>query len=168
MVHPADTHQTIEQSLALIDRIETLVVNSPHIPMTSRVVIDEEDLFELLDHLREFLPAEIRQAQHIVQQQTSILQEAKTTAEKMIEKTKEKTRQFLQEHELVKQAQKMASETRQSTEVETKRQRYEADKYSEQILADLEQKVNRALGMVKAGHQNLSQNMQDTAQKLGL
>ena len=168
MAQPSNSDQTVEQSLALIDQIETLVVNSPHIPMTSRVVIDEEDLFEVLDHLREFLPAEIKQAQHILGQRTEILQEARDAAEKMLETAKEKTRHYLQEHELVKQAQKIASDTRQSVKTETKRQRYEADKYSEQVLADLEQKVNRALGMVKAGRQNLSQNMQETAQKLGI
>lgn len=168
MAQSSDPKQSIQQSLALIDRIENLVVSSPHIPMTSKVVIDEEDLFELLDHLREFLPAEIQQAQQVLQQQSQILQEAKSTAQKMVMATKEKTKQYLQEHELVKQAQKMAAETRQSAESDSKRQRYEADKYSEQVLADLEQKVNRALGMVQAGRQNLAQNMQDTAQKFGL
>ena len=161
-------NQTIKQSLALVDRIEELTVNSLHIPMTSKVLIDEQDLFELLDHLREFLPQEIQQAQQVLEQQAQILQEAKSTAEKLLTATKEKTKQYLAEDSLVKQAQKAANQTRLNAEQEVKRQRYEADKYSEQVLADLEQKVTRALNMVHAGRQNLEQNMQETAQKLGL
>ncbi len=158
----------VNNALALIDRLEALVVNSTHIPMTSRVILDEEDLFELLDYLREYLPQEIQQAQNIIQNQATILQEARDTAEKMVSKTKERTRQFLQEHELVQQAQKMADETRRVVATETEKQRYEADKYSEQVLAELEQKINRALTRVKSGRSNLNQTMTETAQKLGL
>lgn len=168
MMETQEASAAVDQSLALIDRIETMVVNSLHIPMTSKVMIDEEDLFELLDHLREYLPAELAQAQQILQNQAHILQEARATAEKIVAATKEKTRQYLQEHELVKQAQKIADDLRRAAEEETKRQRYDADKYSEEVLADLEQKVARALSLVQSGRSNLAQNIEDTAQKMGL
>lgn len=164
----APQESNANNAMALIDRLESLVLNSPHIPMTRRVLVDEEDLFEILDYLREYLPKEIQEAQNIIENQAHILQEARDTAEQMVNKTKERTRQFLQEHELVQQAQKMAAETRKSVQTEVKKQRYEADKYSEQVLADLEQKINRALTKVKTGRSNLGQTMSDTAQKLGL
>lgn len=164
----APQESNANNAMALIDRLESLVLNSPHIPMTRRVLVDEEDLFEILDYLREYLPKEIQEAQNIIENQANILQEARDTAEKMVSKTKERTRQFLQEHELVQQAQKMAAETRKSVQTEVEKQRYEADKYSEQVLADLEQKINRALTKVKTGRSNLGQTMSETAQKLGL
>ncbi len=164
----APQESNANNAMALIDRLESLVLNSPHIPMTRRVLVDEEDLFEILDYLREYLPKEIQEAQNIIENQANILQEARDTAEKMVSKTKERTRQFLQEHELVQQAQKMAAETRKSVQTEVEKQRYEADKYSEQVLADLEQKINRALTKVKTGRSNLGQTMNETAQKLGL
>lgn len=164
----APQESNVNNALALIDRLEALVVNSTHVPMTSKVLVDEEDLFELLDYLREYLPKEIQEAQTIIENQATILQEARDTAEKMVSKTKERTRQFLQEHELVQQAQKMAEETRKTVKTEVEKQRYEADKYSEQVLADLEQKINRALTKVKTGRNNLGQTMNETAQKLGL
>lgn len=164
----APQESNANNAMALIDRLESLVLNSPHIPMTRRVLVDEEDLFEILDYLREYLPKEIQEAQNIIENQANILQEARDTAEKMVSKTKERTRQFLQEHELVQQAQKMAAETRKSVQTEVEKQRYEADKYSEQVLADLEQKINRALTKVKTGRSNLGQTMSETAQKLGI
>lgn len=164
----APQESNVNNALALIDRLEALVVNSVHIPMTTKVLVDEEDLFELLDYLREYLPQEIQEAQNIIENQATILQEARDTAEKMVSKTKERTREFLQEHALVQQAQKMAAETRKTVQTEAEKQRYEADKYSEQVLADLEQKINRALTRVKTGRSNLGQTMTETAQKLGL
>lgn len=162
------SHQTVEHSLAQIDRIEAFVVNSLHVPLTAKVIIDEVDFFMLLDQLRQYLPAEIQQAQQIIQNQANILQEARNTAQKIVDATKAKTQQYLQEHELVKQAEKVAEETRRNVAEEIKKQRYEADKYSEEVLADLEQKVQRALGMVKSGRQNLARNMEETAQKMGI
>src|SRR5215216_3326410 len=100
MIETQEASAAVDQSLGMVDQIEALVVNSLHIPMTSKVILDEEDLFELLDHLREYLPAELAQAQQILQNQVHILQEARSTAEKIVEATKEKTRQYLQEHEL--------------------------------------------------------------------
>ncbi|MGV3524434.1 MAG: hypothetical protein ACO1RX_09425 [Candidatus Sericytochromatia bacterium] len=168
MTQAPDSQQALDQTQALIDRIEALVVNGMRIPLTSKVVIDEENLFELLDHLRAYLPVEIQQAQQVLQNQAHLLQEARSAAEKIVAATKEKTRQYLQEHELVKQAQKMAEDMQRATEAETKRQRYEADKYSEEVLADLEQKVSRALNLVQTGRQNLAQNIEQAAQKIGL
>lgn len=164
----APQESNINNAMALIDRLEALVVSSIHIPMTTKVVVDEEDLFELLDYLRDFLPQEVQEAQNIIENQVTILQEARDTAEKMVSKTKERTREFLQEHELVQQAQKIAAETRKTVETEAEKQRYEADKYSEQVLADLEQKINRTLTRVKTGRSSLGQTMTETAQKLGL
>jgi len=161
-------HASADNALALIDQIEALVINSFHIPLTYKVLIDEEAIKELLQHLRAYLPAEIQQAQQVISHQAEILQEARQTAERIVAATKEKTQAFLNENELVKQAQKIAETTRQEVALETKRQRYEADKYSEEVLADLESKVQHTLGMVKKGRQNLNQTMEESAQRIGL
>lgn len=162
------TPSPVDPSLALIDRIENLLVNGVRVPMTSKVMLNEEDLFDLLDQLRESLPQEFQQAQQVLSHQAEILQEARKSAEKILQATKEKARTYLQESELLRQAQKAADETRRAVEDETKKQRFETDKYSEQVLADLEEKVNHALSLVQAGRQNLAQNIEETAQKMGV
>ena len=158
----------VDPSLALIDRIENLLVSGVRVPMTSKVMLNEEDLFDLLDQLRESLPQEFQQAQQVLSHQAEILQEARKSAEKILQATKEKVKTYLQESELLRQAQKAADETRRAVEDETKKQRFETDKYSEQVLADLEEKVNHALSLVQAGRQNLAQNIEETAQKMGV
>jgi hypothetical protein len=162
------TPTPVDPSLALIDRIENLLVSGVRVPMTSKVMLNEEDLFDLLDQLRETLPQEFQQAQQVLSHQAEILQEARNSAEKILQATKEKARAYLQESELLRQAQKAADDTRRTVEDETKKQRFETDKYSEQVLADLEEKVNHALSLVQAGRQNLAQNIEETAQKMGI
>ncbi len=144
----------------LIDRLEELILNSPKIPFSTKVMIDEERFFELLDRLREDLPTELAEAERIMQHQQAILAEAQSKAEKMIELTKEKARQAVEQSELVRQAQQMAEQVRQATERELRQQRYETDKYSEEVLASLEEKVSQALVIVQSGRSNLARNMQ--------
>ncbi|PIQ24775.1 hypothetical protein COW36_23680 [bacterium (Candidatus Blackallbacteria) CG17_big_fil_post_rev_8_21_14_2_50_48_46] len=157
-----------DTTLALVQKIEEVIVNSMKVPFTSRVVVDEEDIFELIDRIREVLPSEIVQAQQIIAQKESIINEAQNKSKQIIELTKEKSRQYLQEHELVRQAMKLADETRKNAEAECRQQRFEADKYSEEVLATLEDKVTQALSMVQAGRRNLSRNMETTARSLGV
>lgn len=165
---PHDIPATPETTLALVQRIEEVVINGLKIPFTSRVIVDEEDIFELIDRIRELLPQEIVQAQQVLAQRDAILSEAQAKSQKILELTKEKSRQYLQEHELVKQAMKLAEETRRNTEEACRQQRYEADKYSEEVLAALEEKVTQALNAVQAGRRNLSRQMEITARKLGV
>ncbi|MGE3724215.1 MAG: hypothetical protein AB7I41_01595 [Candidatus Sericytochromatia bacterium] len=157
-----------ETTLALVQKIEEVIMNSVKVPFTSRVVVDEEDIFELIDRIREMLPQEMVQAQQILAQKDAIFAEAQAKSQKLLELTKEKSRQYLQEHELVRQAVKMADETRKTAETECRQQRFEADKYSEEVLASLEDKVTQALSMVQTGRRNLARNMETTARKMGV
>jgi hypothetical protein len=168
MQAPAQPQASVETTLALVQKIEEVIMNSVKVPFTSRVVVDEEDIFELIDRIRDMLPQEIVQAQQIMAQKEAIFAEAQAKSQKLLELTKEKSRQYLQEHELVRQAVKMADETRKKSEADSRQQRFEADKYSEEVLAALEDKVTQALSMVQSGRRNLARNMENTARKMGV
>ena len=151
----------------MLQQIDEMLSNGVKIPFTSRTVVDETDIFELLDAIREKLPAEIQQAQQVLQQRDSLLKKTQEECRKHVEQTKEKARQMLQEHEIVRQATRLAEEIRRKADEESRNQRYQADKYSEEVLASLEEKVTQALSTVQSGRRNLSLNMEATARKMG-
>lgn len=151
---------TVSAAVSLLDKIEQLVLNSPKVPLTAKVMVDEDKLFELLDKLREYLPAELDQAQQIISRRNMLLEEAQRRAEQMIEAAKRKSEMYVDESEIVRQAYQRIEEIKRSVEQETKSQRFEADKYSEQILAELEDKVGRALSTVLNGRQALAKTIE--------
>jgi hypothetical protein len=56
-------------ALEIIDRIEKLIEKSKRVPFTSNVMINENELYEMLDELRNMLPDEFKQARWIVNRQ---------------------------------------------------------------------------------------------------
>ena len=138
-------------SLEVIQGLEDYILSCLKIPLTSTVLINEEQLFVLLDQLKKIMPAEIVQAEEIVKNETQILAEAQKKARECLSKTN-----------LVKEAKLLVEKAKKEAEI----QRYEADQYSEQVLADLEVKVHDALHIVKTGRETLSQNIELSHQKV--
>lgn len=151
----------------LLQKLEDLVLGSIKLPLSNKVILDEESFFEILDQLREVVPLELQQAQDILSQKDHILQKAEQGAQQIVEQTKATCRNYIQEHELVRQARELAEKTKREAEESIKKQHYEADKYSEAVLAELEGKVNQALSLVQSGRQNLAKNMNLTSSKIG-
>lgn len=146
---------TTETSLQLIQALEDYVLSCHKVPMTTRVIINEDQFFVLLDKLRDTLPTELHQAQEIVNQKQRILSEAQSKAQDILKQSEAQSKATLEKSNIVKEAKNFVSQAKKEAEM----QRYEADKYSEEVLADLEQKVKKALSVVKTGRDNLAQNM---------
>ena len=53
-----DATSRVEETL---NKVEDLVVNSSHLPLTGKSMIDENDLIHLVEELRQDLPLELNQ-----------------------------------------------------------------------------------------------------------
>ena len=61
--------------LALIDKLDELVHNAKPVPLTDKVLVDKEEVYDILDELRATLPAEMKQARWIVKERQEMLGE---------------------------------------------------------------------------------------------
>ena len=59
--------------LHLVDRLEELFNESSSIPMTHKVMVDEERMLDLIDQMRLAIPEEIKKAQQIINQKNALL-----------------------------------------------------------------------------------------------
>ena len=59
--------------LHLVDRLEELFNGSSALPLTKKVVIDEEKLLDIIDQMRLAIPDEIKKAQSIINQKERII-----------------------------------------------------------------------------------------------
>ena len=60
--------------LVLIDKLDDLVHSASTFPMTDKVMIDRDQIYELLDQMRATIPEEIKQARWIVKERQEMLQ----------------------------------------------------------------------------------------------
>src|SRR6478736_5797842 len=68
----------------VVDRLEALVNSSRRVPLSSRVMIEEEDLLALIEQLRQSVPTELKQAKRVMQERDQIIKGAQAEAEKIV------------------------------------------------------------------------------------
>jgi cell division septum initiation protein DivIVA len=152
------TEPEMSQINALLDKIERLVLNSAKLPLVNRVMVDEDKLFDLLDELRQQLPAEVEQAKQIVQHKSAIMAEAQRRAEQIITTAEKKARGLVSENEILREAQDEAENLRRRAGEESQIQQEGADRYADEVLSNLEQKISRALTTIQNGRNQLTRS----------
>ncbi|MDH7479789.1 MAG: hypothetical protein QHH02_07255 [Syntrophomonadaceae bacterium] len=140
---------------ALLDRMERVVADAARVPFSHKVLVDQEQLFALLDELRAHLPQEITQARTIIQQKEDILQQARWEAEQIVSAAREAATRQAGDHELVKLARDKADKVVQEARQVAGQIRGGAYDYALDVLGQLERSLTQALDTVRRGKAEL-------------
>lgn len=87
----------------------------------SKVVVDREQLYDLLDELRLCAPEEIKRYQKIITNRDGILNEAQQRAEDMLSQAQQQTAQILDQSEIVQTAYQRAEDIMRQANEEAQR-----------------------------------------------
>lgn len=142
----------------LFGQLEDLILNSPKVPLTNKIIIDEDRLIDLIDHIRQDLPSEFRTAQDICNQREAIMQEAQREAEGIKAMAERQRLQMVSESEIYRQSQMEADRLVREAHIQIHEQQMNADQYADEVLSELENKISKALQTIKNGRQYLTSN----------
>lgn len=137
--------------LHLVDRLETLVNEGRRLPLSNKVMVDEQKIWDAIDQMRIAIPEEVKRAKRTNQERDRILAQAHEEAARVVELAREEAANLASQHEVAK-----AAETRAETILERARSdaeslRADADEYVLQVLSQLSQDLERALTEVRNG-----------------
>ena len=142
----------------LIDRLEELLDRGTRVPMTTRVVIDENEYLRLIDQMRISVPQEIKNARQVEAEREARLATAQEQAEAMIQAAHERCDSMVAEHVVLAQAQQRSDEVLTQAYQEASRIRGEADAYALEVLHRIEaqlesfgQTVQNGIRLLEAG-----------------
>jgi hypothetical protein len=90
--------------LYLVDRLEELLNGAWHVPLTSNVMIDEDELLDIIDQMRMSVPEEVKQAKRIQQERDRLIAQAQEEKERIIGLAREDGQAMLDDHEIRKVA----------------------------------------------------------------
>jgi vacuolar-type H+-ATPase subunit H len=138
-----------------IEKLEEILANARQVPFSDKVMIDREEIFEMIDHLRESVPAEIKEARWIVREKQQHLQEAEKEAQRIIAEAREKAQKLASEDEIVKEAQRQAQEIIDSAKAKEREIRMAAEDYADELFANLEANLSKLLAAVQRGRDRL-------------
>jgi vacuolar-type H+-ATPase subunit H len=118
----------------LIEDIYEFIESCRMQPLSStKVIVPKDELYDLLDELRLRTPDEIKRYQKIIANRDAIIADAESKSEQMLEATREKAKELLNEHEIMQQAYYEANDMIMQASQEAERLRKEASEEADQI-----------------------------------
>ncbi len=148
----------------LIDRLERLLNESWRMPLSTYLVINEDDFLDVIDLMRTAIPQEIKEAEKLQRERERVIAQAQEEAERIIQLAQQDAARALESHELIRAAEQRANTIIERAQREAQVLKQEADEYARQVLLSLndqlavmEKQLNALLTTVRNGLQTLSQ-----------
>ena len=101
-----------------LNKLEELILDSLHIPLTGWTIVEEDSLLDQLDLVRMNLPDAFEQALALLREKENILIEAEDYGQDIIETAEQRAAQILDETGIVRQAEHQANKIRQQVQQE--------------------------------------------------
>ncbi len=141
MIERSNTNIALEK---LFEEVYDMMANAKRVPFTEKIMLDESDLANALDDLKDAIPREIKSANQVLEEQKNIVnkayadadrivQEAKAEAERLVNVAQAEADAKVQQEEVVKQANAVAEEVKNETQQYEDETRAAADAYAEQV-----------------------------------
>ena len=151
--------------LHLVDRLEELVNEGRRLPLSNKVMVDEQKIWDLIDQMRISIPEEVKKAKRTNQERDRIIAQAHEEAARMVDLKREEAAAMVSEHELTQAAEERATTIVERAKRDAESLRAEADEYVIQVLESLGADLERALKEVRNGVARVQQEQQTPAEE---
>lgn len=142
----------------LLEELETLVETSNRIPMTTKRMVEEDEMMRIIDSIQESLPLELEESRRIVVEKDAVLADAKKQAEELIAQAKEYISKLTAESEIVKAAQEQANEIIANANKSSEELRNSSVQYGADVLKYVESNLEKTLESIRQNRESLRQS----------
>ncbi|WP_028257464.1 hypothetical protein [Veillonella montpellierensis] len=139
----------------LLEDLENLIETSGRIPMTTKKMIEEDDIMHILDSINESLPLELEESRRIVNEKDKILADAQRQADTLIAQAKDYIAKLTEESELVKQAQEHANEIITYANQSSEELKSSSIQYAGDVLKYVESNLEKTLESLRQNRESL-------------
>ncbi len=127
--------------LGLIDEIEDIVETAGSLLLTSKVLVQKEELLDIISELRIKLPDEIKQAAWIKEERERIISEANKDAEQIIKETRLKLEELVSKEEVLKEANERAKDIMNKAQIASTNLKRSSLEYSDKLLMNAQENL---------------------------
>ncbi len=160
--------QSGEEIISLIDEIEE-IISQGRTPFGGgdKKTIEPQEIYEILDEIRDRYPAEFQEARKIIKERNDILAIAQQQANNIIVDAQQQAVVLAGDQEVVRLAQQQADDIRAQAQAYERDTRFSAEEYADSVLAHLEDNLKSITSQVSRVRQTLDENAQAGTQNLG-
>ena len=141
--------------LYLLDQLEEVLGGGSHLPLTSRTLVDEQEILDILDQIRVAIPDEIKAARRLTQDRDQLLADARAEADRLVKEADAHIAARVADHHLVRTAEARAAEIEERALEEADRMRRETDAYVYRVMQKLRDQIHQVSSTVERGLQEL-------------
>lgn len=151
----------------ILDRLEDMVSDGMRVPVSRKVMVDENEFMNLLADVRANIPLEIRRAQAVVKERERIIGEAQDEALRIVNDAQRRAQLLVSEHTVLAEAKQRGEEILKRAEIDAKEATGRAEvfiinhlQHAQQaviaMMSELEGTIDIGLGELRAAEENLT------------
>lgn len=141
--------------LRALNELEELIENSGKVPLTRKVMVNEDSILDLLDRIRTTIPEEIRQAKWIIQEREKVMSDSQKEAMRIMENAQKQVEKQAEDSEVARKAKVVAEEIIAKAEQTAQEMREGARIYADEILGALQDRLNKINQQIEQGRSEL-------------
>lgn len=186
MIERSNTNVALDR---IFDEVYDMMNEAKRIPFSDKIMLDETDLVNVLDDLKEAIPREIKSATQVLEEQKTIVNNAYADAERIVQQAKDEAERIiaaanaeaeakLQQEEIVQQANAFAAEVKSNAlryqqETESAADEYSLNnkrmslQYADDMMAYLCQEMQKSLDILHENRECISAEMQNVENNVG-
>ncbi len=131
--------------LELIDTLEELVIQSRRLPVGGNLVVDRKRMLDVIDQMRLAVPADLRQAQQILEGREQIIEEAHQAARATTDRAEQERQRRLDESAIAREAQDRSQQMLMDAEARARQVIAEADATAAAHLSEAAEAASKQL-----------------------
>lgn len=139
----------------LLEDLESLVLNASKVPFTNKKMVEEEELLQIIDDLKESMPAELEQSRKVLAERDKIIADAQHHADSMVAQAKDYIAKLTEESELVRQAQERASQIIMTANQSSEELKSSSITYAGDVLKYVESTLDKTLSSIRQNRESL-------------
>lgn len=162
--------QTIEDIYEYLDSCKFAAFSNKE-----SIIVNKDDIYDLLEELKNNIPDEIKHSRQIVQNRDAILDNAKSRAEALLAKAEEKQGELVEKNEIMQQAYAAAQEVVNQANVNANELLYQATaqaneyqmsamKYTDDSLAGISDILTKAISDAQGRYTDLISSLSSVLQ----
>ena len=155
-----NTIEPNENLKTIFDELSNLIDEANRLPLTEKIIIDEQDLSSIIYDLQNAIPKEVQNAGKVLEDQRNILEGAQAEASAIVEKAnteadhiimaaKEEAERILRQEDIVKQAEALAKDIKSNAMRYADQVKSDADSYADNMKQDSVRYADEMMGFLE-------------------
>ena len=139
----------------LLENLEELVESGTKVPLSTKVLVDRDELSEILEEIRMKLPDELKQAKWVKEERQRIIMDAQKEADQIVKETETKIISLVDDHEITRQAIAQKEEIIESADRVAREISAGTREYADALLGRLEEILKETLNVIHDNRKEL-------------